>query len=288
MKKFFKLLQMILIAVCFCSCSPNVKNISQESQPNKFSCEYQGKKRSFLLYLPETGNYENTKMVVMLHGYGNSASSFSRDTQFEKDALPQNYAVLYINGIPNPGVKMSAPGWNYNYDKSGKADMNFIVGLVQLLQKQYGFCKKTYVVGFSNGAFMTTKLAVERAKYFDGFVSVGGMMPEWVWKHRKEKKAAVRFFQINGTKDDVTPMRLNDSAKYNPNPAMEDVIDFFVTENGIEKNPQTEKLNSKIDIYKYESKVWWMLIKGYPHSWPSKRYCDLNVNEIILDFLKNE
>lgn len=275
-----------IIIILFSSCSSNIKSISKETEQNKFSCEYQGTKRYFYLYLPELNSYENTKLVVMLHGYGNSARSFSMETGFEKDALPENFAVLYINGIPNPSVEMSDSGWNYNYDKYGNADINFIVELVQLLQKQYGLCKKAYVVGFSNGAFITTKLAVEKSKFFDAFVSVGGMMPESVWNHRTGKKISARFFQINGSKDNVTPMRLNNSAKYNPNPAMEDVIDYFVNQNSSHLKSQIESINNKIDIIKYEDKVWWMLIKDYPHAWPSLRYCEINVNKIILDFLK--
>lgn len=282
------LLVFAIIFLLFNSCSSKIRDVSKEEAQNKYSCQYNGTKRNFYLYLPELTNYENTKLVVMLHGYGNSARSFSMVTGFEKTVLPKNYAVLYIDGIPNPSVKMSGPGWNYNYDKYGKADINFIVEVVQLIQKQYGLSKKAYVVGFSNGAFMTTKLAVEKARFFDGFVSVGGMMPEAVWHHRKGKKVPARFFQINGTKDDVTPMRLNDSAKYNPNPAMEDVIEYFVNQNKTPPELKLEAINGKIDIYKYEDKVWWMLIKDYPHSWPSQRYCELNVNEIILDFLENQ
>lgn len=277
-----------IIFFLFISCSSKIRDVSREETQNKFSCQYNGTKRSFYLYLPEPAGYENTKLVVMLHGYGNSGRSFSMDTGFEKTALPKNYAVLYIDGIPNPSVKMSGPGWNYNYDKYGKADIEFIVELVKLVQKQYGLSKKAYAVGFSNGAFMTTKLAVEKARFFEGFVSVGGMMPEAVWNHRKGKKIPVRFFQINGTKDDVTPMRLNDSAKYNPNPAMEDVIEYFVNQSKTPPALQVVALNDKIDIYKYEGQVWWMLIKDYPHSWPSQRYCELNVNEIILDFFENQ
>lgn len=284
MKKYFCFLTALLMTLSLCSCSQRIKSVSSESDQNKFSCSYNGTKRSFYLFLPQTDEYKNTKLVVMLHGYGSSARAFFMETGFEKDALPKNYAVLYINGIPNPKVKMASSGWNYNYDKYGKSDLNFIVDLVQFIQKSYGLCKKCYVVGFSNGAFMTTKLAVEKPRYFDAFVSVGGMMPENVWNHRKNHKNGVKFFQINGTKDVVTPMRINDSAKYNPNPAMEDVIDYFVNENKVASEPTLEIINDKIKITKYENSVWWMLIKDYPHSWPSSRFCELNINEIILDF----
>lgn len=286
-KKNILFILFLIFSILLCSCSNKIKNFSKEEEHNKFSCTYENKKRYFYLYTPDSTSFENTKLVVMLHGYGNSGRSFSRDTQFEKDALPLNYAVLYINGIPNSSVKMSGPGWNYNYDNFGKTDMNFIIDLIQFIQKEYGLNKETYIIGFSNGAFMTTKLAVEKPEYFKAFVSVGGMMPETVWNHKKNKNSSVKFFQINGTKDDVTPMKLNDSCKYNPNPAMEDVIEYFVKTNGITTEPVLETINNKITINKYQDKVWWMLINDYPHSWPSQRFCEVNINKIILDFFEN-
>lgn len=277
----------ILIFVSLlCSCSPKISELSPGVQQNQFSCNYGVTKRSFYLYLPEAKNYSETKLVVMLHGYGNSGYSFSQDTEFEKSALPKNFAVLYIDGLPNASIKKSAAGWNYFYDKNGQADINFIVDLVHFVQKKFGLSKKAYVVGFSNGAFMTTKLAVEKSKYFDGFVSVGGMMPKPVWDHKKQGKTEVRFFQINGTKDDVVPMRLNDSAKYNPNPAMEDVIEYFVVKNGLTEKPEKQVLSDRIKITKYADTVWWIIIEDFHHSWPTISNCQLNVNEIILEFFE--
>ena len=288
MKRFTWIFSAIIYVSLLCSCSQKISGVSSGGQQNQFLCDYNGTKRSFYLYLPETGNYSETKLVVMLHGYGNSGWSFSVDTEFEKSALPRNFAVLYIDGIPNASVKGSGPGWNYFYDRNGKADINFIVDLVQFVQKEYGLSRKTYVAGFSNGAFMAAKLAVEKSKYFDGFVSVGGMMPKPVWEHKQRGKSGVRFFQINGTKDDVVPMRLNDSAKYNPNPAMEDVIEYFVERNGITAEPVEEKLFDRIKITKYYDKVWWIIIEDFHHSWPTVSNCQLNVNNIILDFFEND
>lgn len=286
MNRLFWIFISIIFIELLCSCSPKVRKVQPEMQPNHFSCEYNDTKRNFYFFLPQQENYEKTKLVVMLHGYGNSGWSFSQDTQFEKDAMPRNFAVLYIDGIPNASIKNSAAGWNYFYDKNGQTDMNFIVNLVQFIQKKYGLNKNAYVAGFSNGAFMTAKLAVEKSKYFDGFVSVGGMMPKAVWEHKKQKKTKVRFFQINGTKDDVVPMKLNNSAKYNPNPAMEDVVEYFVDRNGITAKPVKENLSDKIKLTKYDDKVWWMIIEDFHHSWPTNYNCGMNLNKIILDFFE--
>lgn len=285
MKKNFILLTAIF-SITLCSCTRELTDFKSEKLQNQYSCEYRGRTRRFIICLPEEQD-ANTKLVVMLHGYGSNGQSFQRDTGFEKDALPKNVAVLYVSGEPVPNVKTSSTGWNYMYNKYGKNDMDFIADLTLWCQKQYGLSKEAYVVGFSNGSFMANKLAIEKARYYKGVISVGGMMPDLVWKsaHKKIKKHAVRYFQINGTKDDVTPMRLNDSAKYNPHPAMEDVIEFYCDINKAGKDFIEDVVNEKITITKYENKVWWMLIKNYPHSWPSQRFCKININEFILDFI---
>lgn len=277
----------VFISVFLCSCAKDVKNFYEEQGENFYTCQYKNTNRKFRLYLPETQDLRKSSLIVMLHGYGESAESFSRQTQFEKSALPKNYAVLYITGIPNPSVKTSSAGWNYFYDSNGKKDIGFIVDLTKFIQKKYKLGDDAYVVGFSNGAFMTTKLAVEYSSVYRGFVSVGGMMPKTVWEHKKKNyKQPVRFFQINGTKDNVTPMRLNNSDKTNPNPAIEDVLDYFVESNKIKNPGSVEKINERVTITRYENKVWWMLIEDFSHSWPDGSYANIDANKYILEFLE--
>lgn len=280
------LLTVILVISCLSilSCNQTIKNLNQEKNTNQFTCTYAGRNRSFELYLPKKEDFQDTPLVVMLHGYGNSAQSFRLQTEFEKDALEQNYAVLYISGDVVPTDKTSSSGWNYTYSFWGKVDMSFIVDLSSFVQKQYGLKNSKFVVGFSNGGFMVNKLATEKSDKFDAFVSVGGMMPLEVWNHKKNK--AVKYFQINGTKDDVVPMRLNGSAAYNPNPAMEDVIEHYVKSNAIKSSADEILINEKVKILKYGNQVWWMQIKDYHHTWPKDNICKINVNKYILEFLK--
>lgn len=285
MKKSLLISILMITVTLFCSCTSEIKNIKKEEKQNYYTCQYKAKNRNFYLYLPENQDKSTVPLVVMLHGYGSSAQSFIRQTEFEKDAVSRGYAVLYISGVPIPTVKTSSTGWNYTYDKNGYKDIRFIVDLTKKIQKEHSLNKKAYVVGFSNGAFMATKLAVEYSNVYNGIVSVGGMMPDMVWNHRKKSyRHPAYFFQINGMKDDVTPMRLNDSAKYNPHPAMEDVINYFCDINRIKTEPAEVKVNEMVSVTQYENKVWWMLIKDYPHSWPSRRFTKINVNNYILDF----
>lgn len=272
-----------------CLSTRNINQFMQQETQNLYTCNYRGQNREFCLFLPDSQDLSSTPLIIMLHGYGSSAQSFSIQTELEKSALPRNYGVLYISGIKNPSVRTSSPGWNFYYDSNGKADINFIVDLTRYIQKKYNTSKDCYAVGFSNGAFMASKLAVEHSELYKAVASAGGMMPAPVWNHKKKAyNQPSRFFQINGTKDEVTPMRLNDSAKYNPNPAMEDVIDYFAGVNHVKTAPVKNQLNEIAEITMYENKVWWLLLEDYPHCWPSQAISKLNINEMILDFFDRE
>jgi len=245
--------------------------------------------RSYILCLPQVSekDYSNTKLIVMFHGYGGSASDFKYTTGFEKDASARDYAVVYIDGIPKKDGGYSAPGWNTDYTSYGKEEIGYVKDLIKYLRKEYGFNQKTYAAGFSNGGFFINKLACEEPELFDAVASVGGMMQKQVWE-KKPKKTPVRFLQINGTKDEVVPMRLNDTAKFNPNPAMEDVIEYFAADSRIVYEPVTEKINSTAVVTKYGNKAWWVLISGFHHSWPNGINYDDNLNKVILDFFECE
>jgi len=220
------------------------------------------KNGEYILCLPD--NFENyteqqkasTSLIIMLHGAGGSAEGFMYETEFHKQACKKGYAVAYINGPVE---------WNFYNQKQAEKDVKFILKTIRNIQKKYGLNKAFYAAGFSNGAFMVHKLACQYSTYFTAAASVGGMMPKPVWDKRPLKND-IGFLQINGTKDDVVPMKSNNTAKNNPNPAMEDVIKYFKSSSG---NPD---------------KVQWLLIENGRHSWPKKDYSSLDANEEILNF----
>ena len=254
---------------------------------DRYSCSYEGVDHDFLLYLPD--NAEGAPLVIVLHGYGESADVMKSKTHFEEDALPKGYAVAYVDGAPNPGDTTSSTGWNSGISADGNNDICFLVSLAEYLQKQYSLdVDNTFVVGFSNGAFMTHRIAMEASATFAGVVSVAGKMPESIWKEKGETNS-VSFFQVTGEKDDVVPKYSDNSAKHAKDPAIEDVIDYWVSINGL--SPEgTEEVGKGSELTKYSAegknaKVWNLIIKGGRHSWPEEGITGININTLILDFL---
>jgi len=251
---------------------------------------YDGVKHHYILDLPEVT--EGAPLILMLHGYGESAEGFRRKTNFEQAANAMGYAVVYVTGAPNPEDATSANGWNSGIGSTGNRDVEFLCALSNELCLKYFFdSERVFVVGFSNGAFMTHRLALEAGDTFAAVVSVAGMMPESMWDERPEN-CEIGVFQITGEKDDVVPKNSDGSAKYSKAPAIEEVMEYYVTGNGLSL-ADTSSIGKQSVLEKYTSpntkkQVWNMFIPGGRHSWPEEQFVEFDVNQLILEFLETQ
>ena len=264
---------------------PEIKDIAPAGE-NRLTCTFEGVKHDMILDMPE--NTENAPLVIMLHGYGSSAEAFRSDVRFEESANPLGYAVVYVTGAPNPTDRTSSNGWNSDINPDGNNDTGFLKALAEYLQDEYSLDKsRTYAAGFSNGAFMMHRLAMEADGTFSALVSVSGMMQENVWNSRSSSNN-VSFFQITGSKDDVVPKNSDGTAKYTSAPPIEDVMTYWADSNGAVLTGEYDIGKSSV-LKKYENpdtgkQVWDMLVKNGGHSWPDSSLCGFDTNGLILEF----
>ena len=140
----------------------------------------------------------------------------------EKDANRLGYAVAYATGAPNPNDRTSSTGWNSGIADSPNRDVEFLSALAEWLKSEYRLdSERVFVVGFSNGAFMVHRLALQTGDTFEAFISVAGMMPESMWEARPISDISVSFLQVTGQKDDVVPKNSDGSADHSKAPAIE-------------------------------------------------------------------
>ena len=262
-----------------------LKDIGVVSE-NKYTCKYDGVKHDFIVYLPEEP--EGAPLVLLLHGYGESAETFRLKTHFLEQGCDRGYAVVYVDGSSNIGGSAAGKGWNSGISISGNDDVGFLKDLAKYLQDEYKLShEKTYVAGFSNGAFMTHRIAMEAQDVFAVAVSVAGKMPKTVWEARNESND-VSFFQITGEKDEVVPKYSDKSADSAIDPAIEDVVGYWASSNGLTASKEEEiGKGSALTRYSEEGKisnVWNLSIKGGYHSWPEDNINGFKVNDLILDF----
>lgn len=267
----------------------SIEDVVQKSE-TMVSCTYDGVAHEYMTCFPE--QCEGAPLVLMLHGYGNTAESFCETVHFEETALQKGYAVVYVTGAPDPNDATSAFGWNSGIGQEGNRDVDFLVSLANYLQKEHSFDRdRMFAVGFSNGAFMTHRLAMEAGDTFAAVVSVAGMMPEKIWEEAGQD-SDIGFFQVTGEKDDVVPKHSDGSAKFAKAPAIEDVMDYWVTSNGLAKCEETEIGKGSV-LTKYakegsKKQVWNLFVKDGRHSWPDESISGINVNELIVEFLETQ
>ena len=256
---------------------------------NRFACTFDGIKHNFILDIPE--KTENAPLVLMLPGYGNTAESFRSSVQFEKEANALGYAVVWITGARNPNDPLSSIGWNSGIGAEGNDDTVFLVSLAKYLQKEYSFDEnRTFAAGFSNGAFMAHRLAMEAGDFFSACVSVAGMMPVKIWDARKDTND-VSFFQISGEKDDVIPKHSDGSADKSRDPAIEDVMAYWAESNVLDlcesERAENGTVLTKCRSDETSNQVWNLFIANGRHSWPNEKLNEIDANSLILDFFES-
>ena len=236
---------------------------------------------NYIVDLPE--NPKGAPVVFMLHGFGGNAENFKKDTHFEEVALPRGYAVVYVSS--------SSAGWSSGAGLDKSDDVKALCQLAKALQKEFHFDKKRmYAAGFSNGGYMTHRLAAQGKGTFSACICVGGDMSKSVWVRRKAK-TKISFFQISGEKDDAVPKHSNGTAEASFDPAIEDVLDYYIVSDGLDaSNPEIFTVGNGSTLTKYSSKkekrqVWHLLVADGHHSWPNVQFNKLNANSMILDFL---
>ena len=284
----FSLIAVFLITGCkgkSVSAKIPLENINQINS-NTFTCSFDGIEHDFIVDLPE--QVEGAPLVILLHGYSNTADYMRFTTEFHKTANTRGYAAVYVTGSISKYEKTGGLGWNSGIAADGNPDIEFIVALTEYLQNEYGFDKEhTFAAGFSNGAFMAHRLAMEAGDTFCAAVSVAGKMPEKIWKNRNRKNH-VGFMQITGEFDDVVPKRFDGTVSHARDPAIEDVMDYWAASNGL-KNITTETLARSSTLTKWtspkkESQVWHLLVKDSHHFWPTELINGIDGNSVILDF----
>lgn len=311
----------VLLPLTGCAAKDGLQNVIN-TDDHTFTCTYKGVTHICILDFPEGGekpegagkaaDTEGAPLIVMLHGYAETPEGFRTKTKFHEAACPRGYVVAYVSGASDPNDATSASGWNSgiglpgkgkqtnrkdqenkgNMDEadSGNDDTGFLVALAEHLKKEYSLDRnRIYAVGFSNGAFMVHRLAMEANDTYHGFVSVAGMMPEKIWEERKDD-LTVSFFQVTGEKDNVIPKNSDGSAKYAKAPAIEEVMAYYAA--GLDHTETYEVgKSSLLSMYtdeKHDRRVWHLFIQDGRHSWPDENITGIGFNDMILDFFEAE
>jgi polyhydroxybutyrate depolymerase len=159
--------------------------------------------RSYLVYAPP--NYDParpTPLVVLLHGRPGDAAGMALISEMNEVAKRHGFIVVYPQGLDNE--------WNAIHDimrqrgVSPQDDVAFLKRLTEDLSVDFNIDRRRmYLGGFSNGGFMTIRMACSASEYFAAFASVGAELYSSLTSHCQGAPAPMLF--INGTADRSVP-----------------------------------------------------------------------------------
>ncbi|MAU08916.1 MAG: hypothetical protein CL607_03775 [Anaerolineaceae bacterium] len=171
--------------------------------------------RSYNLYIPTNYTFDDPMPLVMvLHGRPGNGPGIALITDMNRIAEENGFIAVYPEGLIPPSETVR--GWNYVRDiplfasSDGSAisqrdDVQFLVDLKHDLAELMPIdSSRAYVTGFSNGGFMTQRMACDAAGRFAAFAAVGSAL-SWGMPSICEGRPPVPMMTMHGTRDVSVP-----------------------------------------------------------------------------------
>jgi polyhydroxybutyrate depolymerase len=165
-----------------------------------------GREREALSWRPAE-DFRPERIVLMLHGARGDSERIRHFTArgLERHAAAGRWLVVYPRGIGGT--------WNdcrrspaYTARREGVDDVTFLSDLIELLRNRYGMrATDVLVAGFSNGAHMALRVALERPELVGGLAMVAAQLPADTESLCPRTYPAVHLLHMAGTDDPVVP-----------------------------------------------------------------------------------
>ncbi len=255
---------------------------------------HQNLERKFILHQPPTFSGEiPTPLLIVLHGGSGNAQSVQGFTNMNQVSNTYGFLALYPEGYApaQPSGFSWADGRGTSADLAGIDDVGFINTLVDSLVADYNIdTSRIYLCGFSNGGFMTQRIACQANRHFAALASLGSTIDTALIAGCRPQRPIPMLF-VMGTDDPFVP--------YNGGPMQEGVspvvgidslVKFWKMNNGCqrflppESLPNTEPSdNSTVTRFTFtdcacDADVVQYRINNGGHTWPG---VELPVYELI-------
>ncbi len=193
----------------------------------------------------------NWPLVILLHGYG--ANGLAQDLYFgigkEVDRLGFLYA--FPDGTNDSKNKRF---WNAtdvccDFDKRNINDVAYIDAIIDDMASQYRVDRRrVYLVGHSNGGFMSHRYACDRAERVAAVVSLAGDNYKDAVSRCKPSQP-VALLQVHGTKDDAVPYQGGTEPGTGRSlPSALDSVSFWANVAGCDASPVAGVADLDVDV----------------------------------------
>lgn len=238
-----------------------------------------GQARTALIYVPPSYTPEDSwPVVVGLHGRPSSAGAFAYTADLNRVAVREGFIVVYPDGINSE--------WNYveglaDYQQTGVADIAFLGALLDDLALDLNIdADRVYLTGFSNGGFMTMRMACDTTDRFAAYAPGGALAFPGIVE-LCQGNAPAPILLINGTDDPSTLWDglIRDGKVFFPSAI--DTVSFWVERNQcnadsadrqtwpvLGQSPGTAALTLSFSDCPDETEVVFYIIQGGGHTLP--------------------
>jgi polyhydroxybutyrate depolymerase len=203
--------------------------------------EVDGAERTYLLHVPPDADPETPiPLVFVFHGWSGLPDGIQGTTDFDYIADQKGFLAVYPRGSGTGNTDLS---WNagiccgYALDH-GVDDIAFVnamledLGTIAVIDPQ-----RTYATGFSNGAFLSYRLACEMSDTFAAVAPVGGTL---VFQPC-EPEQPVALLAVHGLYDMTVPYEGGGDLIDNGFPPVTGSIQIWVGLNGCAGEPQVDE-----------------------------------------------
>ena len=281
-----------LLVLCFALLA-----VPSHAQLHQGSFTFDGETREYMVYLP--GSYDGSSdapLVISLHCYAWTAQQWMDYSQLHLAADASGYIVAYPSAIPdwNSGI-----GENPYFPTPQHDDVGFIEALIDTLRQHYSIDNsRVFACGFSNGGFMSYRLACDLSHRIAAIASVAGVLPNSIAAGCNPIRT-VPVLHIHGSGDFVVPVDGN--AHW---PSVSQTLDHWISRNNCTQADSTAIANSDpndgctVMRFSYtnceqSSDIEYYRVDGGGHTWPGagpggvplgNTTHDIDANAVILSF----
>ena len=262
--------------------------------------------RDFEIHLPNNlSDLQGSPVVFNFHGLTSTAAFHKAYTQMDLTSDKNGFIVVYPQGLKAQTFFAGfVTQWDTQYGTNTK-DVLFVSDMISALYEKYEInLKRVYATGFSNGGFMSFRLACELSYQIAAVAPIAANIPR-NQQNACSQEYSVPIMMIHGTKDPQVPV--------NGNSFFESTlgsIEFFTKKYECDSFPIVTDLenmsttdNSTVELLEYqncraESNLKYYRIMEGGHTWPGvptllsgpsfgSTNQDIDANQLIWDFFEN-